>query len=129
MILIRVLPNESLGISFRRLNINFRRVGCSFSSLNLENICIQEMIIKSFDLFEFDLEKLSPSKCILGITIGGLVLVKYFSFDKNSELAIFPYPNNKRENFRIITKERFNRRTILTGTYFISTYGHTSGLN
>ena len=70
------------------------------------------MIIKSFDLFEFDLEKLSPTKCILGITIGGLVLVKYLSFDKNSEIAIFPYPNNKRENFRIITKARFNKTVI-----------------
>ena len=66
------------------------------------------MIIKSFDLFEFDLEKLSRTKCFLGITIGGLVLVKYLSFDKKSEIAIFPYPNNKRENFRIITKARFD---------------------
>ena len=75
------------------------------------------MIIKSFDLFEFDLEKLSPTKCILGITIGGLVLVKYLSFDKHSEIAIFPYPNNKRENFRIITKARFNYIEIYNIVY------------
>ena len=43
---------------------------------------------------------------LTALIIAGLMLVKYFRM-KTNEFPIFPFPSERRENFHIITKDRF----------------------
>ena len=63
------------------------------------------MITKYLNPFELDAENINFTTCMLGLSIGGMVLVKCFT--TNQKIDVFTYPNDKRENFRIITKAGF----------------------
>ena len=57
---------------------------------------------------------------IIGLMIGGLLLVKYFLKKPDSSIPIFAFPSDKRKNFYIIQKSRFDPLKILT--FSILTY-------
>ena len=44
---------------------------------------------------------------MIGLIIGGLILLKYFSNKAISPFPIFAFPSDKRKNFYIIQKGRF----------------------
>ena len=45
---------------------------------------------------------------MIGLIIGGLILLKYFSNKAISPFPIFAFPSDKRKNFYIIQKGRFD---------------------
>ena len=45
---------------------------------------------------------------IIGLMIGGLLPVKYFLKKLDSSIPIFVFPSDKRKNFYIIQKSRFD---------------------
>ena len=54
---------------------------------------------------------------IIGLMIGGLLLVKYFLKKPDSLIPIFAFPSDKRKNFYMIQKSRFDPLKIFILTY------------
>ena len=46
---------------------------------------------------------------VIGLILASLILVKYFPNKKFSSIPIFPFPSDKRKNFFIIQKRRFDQ--------------------
>ena len=45
---------------------------------------------------------------VIGLIIGGLLLAKYFMKKSISSIPIFSFPPDRRDNFKMIRKDRFD---------------------